>query len=154
MPSDIKTAAETANDPFKVFQAAQKCNRDASALSGVLVEVLGDFAEEDVLISCAASVISLYPQGNGDAEVAEMRDFGKFAGELAIELAKRGSSEGAGKMKEAREIYQAFTDTDTDDSGSISKEEFAAFAVNFLEIPSEQDAFEVFVRADKDGNGK
>lgn len=89
---DKGAAATTVYNPYKIFQAAQRCMGDPSMVAKVLVELLGDCATQDVLMGAAAHVLSLY-YGKGGLRVCSMTDFGKFAGELAEELGKRNSPE-------------------------------------------------------------
>ena len=83
-------AATTVYNPYKIFQAAQRCMGDPSVVAKVLVELLGDYAAPDVFMASTASVLSLY-YSKGGLRKSSMTDFGKFAGELADELGKRDS---------------------------------------------------------------
>lgn len=85
-------AATTVYNPYKIFQAAQRCMGDPSVVAKVLVELLGDYAAQDVLMASAASVLDLY-YGKAGLRTSSMTDFGKFAGELADELGNRDSSQ-------------------------------------------------------------
>lgn len=85
-------AATTVYNPYKIFQAAQRCMGDPSVVAKVLVELLGDCATPDVLMASAASVLDVY-YARGGLRRSSMTDFGKFAGELAEELGKRDSVE-------------------------------------------------------------
>lgn len=85
-------AASTVYNPYRIFQAAQRCMGDPSIVAKVLVELLGDCATPDVLMASAASVVEIY-YGKGRLRQTSMTDFGKFAGELAEEFEKRDSPE-------------------------------------------------------------
>lgn len=85
-------AATTVYNPYKIFQAAQRCMGDPSVVAKVLVELLGDYAGQDVLMASAAGVLALY-YGKAGLRLSSMTDFGQFAGELADELGKRDSPE-------------------------------------------------------------
>ena len=85
-------AASTVYDPYKIFQAAQRCMGDPTVVAKVLVQLLGDCATPDVLMASAASVVSIY-YGSGRLRLSSMTEFGKFAGELAEEFEKRDSPE-------------------------------------------------------------
>lgn len=148
---DRGAAATTVYNPYKIFQAAQRCMGDPSVVAIVLVELLGNCATQDVLMGAAASVLNLY-YGKGGLRVCSMTDFGKFAGELAEELGKRNSLEAEEKMKEAQSVYELFEEADTDRSGTISKEEFINFEAS-IGVTSEAEALELFAQVDSDKNG-
>lgn len=88
-------AASTVYNPYKIFQAAQRCMGEPSVVANVLVELLGEYATQDVLMGAAASVLGMY-YGKAGLRLTSMTDFGKFAGELAEELGKRDSPEASG----------------------------------------------------------
>lgn len=90
--TDRGEAATTVYNPYKIFQAAQRCMGDPSVVAKVLVELLGHCATPDVLMASAASVLELY-YSKGGLRKSSMTDFGKFAEELADELGKRDSLE-------------------------------------------------------------
>ncbi|CBN79417.1 conserved unknown protein [Ectocarpus siliculosus] len=144
-------SASTVYDPYKIFQAAQRCMGDPSVVAKVLVELLGDCATPDVLMASAASVLEIY-YGGGGLRKTSMTDFGKFAGELADELGARNSTQAEEKMKEAQSVYELFEEADTDNSGTISKQEFCVFGSN-IDVSSDEEALELFARVDTDKNG-
>lgn len=149
MPVDLNTATRAASNGYKVFRAARRYAGDASTLAKVVVDALGELAEEEQLVASVESVISSY--GEAADVLKTMRDFGRFAGELADELVKRDSSVAAEAMIEAREIYERFVECDTDGSGTVSKEEFASFAAGM--DMERAEALVLFGALDTDENG-
>lgn len=143
-------AARPARAGYKIFQAARAWTGDASVLTEVLAEGLGEFVKREELASSIESVVSSY--GDADDRFEKMHDFGDFAGKLVDELNSRDRDGAAVLMSEARGIYGTFVDCDVDGSGTISKEEFIAF-VGELGM-SIDEALLLFTGVDSDRDGR
>lgn len=151
MPGDIETASRSASIGYTVFRSIRRCAGDSSTLATILTNAFGDLAPEEVLVEAAQAVISSY--GKPKYLARKMRDFGQFAAQFGDELAAREGAESAAEvMKGAGEVHAEFVKCDADASGTVSREEFASFAVG-MEMPHDE-ALVLFEALDTDANGE
>lgn len=113
---------------------------------------LGQYVKLGELASAVESVISSYDAHDESGLSAKSQDFGKFAGRLAEELMRRDREGAALLIADGQSTYEKFVECDADGNGTISKQEFIAFAGDLG--MSIDESLLLFTGVDADGNGE
>ncbi|CAM9630004.1 unnamed protein product, partial [Scytosiphon promiscuus] len=109
---------------YKAIQAFRLVMGDATVVGEVVVELLveglGEVALEAAVEASAEHVVSLFEKVSELSE--SVRDFKTFCNKLFVELGA-DNPEAKALIDAAQKLYQLFVDTDTDNSGTISRQE-------------------------------
>lgn len=124
----VKKTAKAAYFGYKAFQAFRLILGDVTVLAEVgaevvaelLIDGLGEAALEAAVEASVEHVADLFDAAKDVHE--STRDFRAFCNQLSEELG-RDNPEAKALIDEAQELYQLFTDIDTDGSGTISRQE-------------------------------
>jgi len=147
----VKTA-KAAYFGYKAFQAFRLVVGDLSVVAEVVAELLidglGEAALEAAVEASAEHVVELF---DAASELSEStRDFKTFCNKLSEELG-RGNAEAKALIDEAQELYQLFTDIDTDGSGTISRQELQHLFANLGYSTQVANRQFDYLDTDKDG---
>ncbi|CAM9630222.1 unnamed protein product [Scytosiphon promiscuus] len=147
------TTVKAAYFGYKAFQAFRLIMGDVTVVGEVvaelLVEGLGEAALEAAVEASAEHVVALFENAKDLNE--SVRNFNTFCNKLSVELGA-DNPDAKALIDAAQELYQLFVDIDTDNSGTISRQELQGL---FARLGySSQVANEQFDYLDTDGDGE